>query len=441
MELNDNKNYKFGASWWQEMLSRREANKKIAKLGTLTILLSAVGIHSGCDSEDEMEVEKDSYELQKEQGWNVGATDKNLSFFGKSTNDSKGSMDWMNYRDPKKLLDAYKPSDKFLPFMVPTLVQSLSQNSLKNQISPIYTPEMGVAYSRGLGMREIIQKTKEPEKMCIICDIKGPEAIAYAAAMADIANPIITFDNWPHPLAVVPSHLTLGAMLFYAKEIEEKSKLRKADATPVFILDANRLNPYTDADNQFDNRYIAKLPPSDKLKGLNISNIIYAVPNENKQTESDDLNDDFATYKENGLNVAMLPLTSFQPSQEADKKELGTSELASTATTQPAVYHYGGGSSFLPYFFMYYAFMRPSIGNYTPSRIPPTNLPRPNYTPIRRNTMFSSATIGGARGVGKVKPSGFGRVSTRLSRDGRLTGIRSGRSGSFGRSRSFRIGG
>lgn len=434
----------FGAPWWQKMLSRREANKNIAKIGALTLIMASAGINSGCDSEeDEIEVEKDTFELQKEQGWNIGATDKTLKFNGKTTNDSRGSMDWMAYLDPKKLLDAYKPSETLQPFVIPTLVQALSQSSLKGQIAPVYTNAMKEAYSRGLGMREILTKSKESATMSLIADLSGPESVAYAAAMADVANPVITFDNWPHPLGVVQSHETLGALLYYAKEVEDKAKVRKANATSIFILDANRLNKYTDADTQFDNRYVAKLPPADKFTSLNVSNIIYSVPNESKQTESDDINDDFATYKEKGINVSMLPVTNFQPATdpEEQKKDLKAAPQGQYAT-QSTVYHYGGGSSFLPYFFMYYAFMRPSYGYYMPNRLPPTSLPRPNYTPSRRNTMFSSATVGGSRGIGKVKPSGFGRVSTRMSSDGRtVTGIRSGRSGSFGRSRSGRFSG
>jgi hypothetical protein len=41
-----------------------------------------------------------------------------------------------------------------------------------------------------------------------------------------------------------------------------------------------------------------------------------------------------------------------------------------------------------------------------------------------------------AAGVGKQKPSGFGRVSVRMNSSGRLTAVGNRRSGSFGRSRS-----
>ncbi|MBO0861503.1 MAG: hypothetical protein J2P21_24040, partial [Chloracidobacterium sp.] len=56
------------------------------------------------------------------------------------------------------------------------------------------------------------------------------------------------------------------------------------------------------------------------------------------------------------------------------------------------------------------------------------------YRPESRPTIFSSSRIGGASGIGKTRPSGFGRTSVRMSSDGHVTGARPGRSGSYGRS-------
>ena len=61
-------------------------------------------------------------------------------------------------------------------------------------------------------------------------------------------------------------------------------------------------------------------------------------------------------------------------------------------------------------------------------------MPHVGPQPALRPTIFSSRTLGGGTGIGKQKPTGFGRVSVRASRStGSITGIRSGRSGSFGR--------
>ncbi len=429
------------APWWQQMLTRREANKTIAKIGIASLAVAAgVGV-VGCgdDSEDaddgSTEVQQDAIELQKKEGWNAGSTDKKLTFTGKTSTDSQGTMDWSNFNTSAALLKAWGVKNSaWQPYAVPTLVQALDQPSLKGEIGPVFTPAMRTAYSRGLGMREILQKTKNPETTMIVVDIPGPEAVAYAAAIADVADPVITFDNWPHPLGVVKSHETLGAMLYYAAEVSAKAAKRPANAPGVLVLDANRIAADVDPDTQFDNRYVAKIPTADKLQGMKTTNVIYAVPDKGVTTERDDLNDDFASYKEKGINVSMIALSDFTP----DPKEQQADSAAAlagggTTTTHHTVYHYGGSPFFSPWFFYHYPVF---IGAGIPaaSRLPATGLRGSTYSPARRPTMFSGRTVGGGSGVGKQRPSGFGRVSTRVDGTGRTTGIRSGSSGSYGRS-------
>lgn len=147
-------------SWWEESITRREANLRLAKLGTLAALLSVSGIVQGCDNDDGVVEENDALELQKKEGWSVGAESNTISLPNVSGTDSKGSLSWSTYLDSSELLKAYAPKrSEWNPFVVATLVQSLSQPSLKSQIKPIYTPEMKEAYSRGLGMRELIKRS------------------------------------------------------------------------------------------------------------------------------------------------------------------------------------------------------------------------------------------------------------------------------------------
>ncbi|MCE7933113.1 MAG: hypothetical protein DYG96_00825 [Chlorobi bacterium CHB2] len=427
--------------WWQQMLTRREANKTIAKIGIATLAAAtAVGV-VGCgdDSEDfddgATEVQQDALELQKKEGWNAGSTDKQLTFTGKTGTDSQGSMDWANYNTSAALLKAWGVKNSaWQPYVVPTLVQALDQASLKGQIGPVFTPAMRDAYSRGLGMREILQKSKNPETTMIVVDIPGPEAVAYAAALADVADPVITFDNWPHPLGVVKSHETLGAMLYYAAEVSAKAAKRTDKAAAALVLDANRIVSNVDPDTQFDNRYLAKVPTADKLQAMKTTNVLYAVPDKGVTAERDDLNEDFAAYKEKGINVSMIALSDFTP--DPNEKPDSAASLAgsgTTTTTHHTVYHYGGSPFFSPWFFYHYPVF---IGSGIPaaSRLPATSMRGSTYSPARRPTMFSGRTVGGGSGVGKQRPSGFGRVSTRVDGTGRTTGIRSGSSGSYGRS-------
>lgn len=430
-----------GTLWWRQMLSRREANKRIAQIGLAAVAVSAVGM-AGCgsDEEDELVEEHEALDLQKKDGWNVGATDQRLAIKNSSTSDSKQSLDWATYKEPSTLLKAYNPkASEWQPFVVPTLVQSLQQPSLKGQISPVHTSSMDEAYSRGLGMKELLKTSKNAANTLLVVDLPGPEAVAYAAALADVADVVLGFDNWPHPLGVVPSQQTLGALLYYAQEVEEKAATRPADAPAILLLDNTRLTEYKDADDQFDNRYLAKLPPADKLAAMNVQTVMYAVPDETKNAEADDINEDFVAFQNKGINVAMIPLTNFKPATDGSDTTRVAANNTGT-TTHHRTYYYGGGMGMSPWFFAMYPMMMPGIGYRTPIGTPPVS--RPTYRPTSRPTMFSSRTVGGrASGVGKTKPTGFGRVSTRTSSSGtRTVGGRSssssGRSGSFGRSRS-----
>ena len=401
----------------------------------------------GCGGEEEFDDAeaaanaKDAIDIQKESGWNVGADTQSLSFRNASLTDSKNSPDgWKAYTDPEKLRAAWSPSETTnQKFVSSELVNALNQPTLKTSIQPVHSPSMDEAYARGLGMKELLEQSKEPGSTALIVDLPGPEAVAYAAALSDYADVVTTFDNWPHPNGVVPSHETLGAMLYYAQEVEENKKERKADAPTVFVMDSNRLTPYKDAAGAFDNRYIATMPTAANLKSEGVKGVIYATPDQTRTQELDDLNEDFVGYREAGINVTMMPLTDFQPPSAEAVAEHGA--VAESSTTN-RTYYYGGHPYYSPFFFSYYPMFIPFRSyNYSGMNAPST-IRRPNYTPTRRPTMFSSSTQGGRTGIGKQKPTGFGRVSTRTvngrtsytSASSSRSSSGSGRSGSFGRS-------
>jgi hypothetical protein len=433
-------------SWWQTMLTRRQMN---ANLLGLAASVGVSGFFVSCD-DDDIDSESDTLELQRKEGWNVGSQDKSLTFPHKQIADSSGSTAWKDYTKPETLLQAWQPTSaggKWQPYFVPTLIQSLSQDSLRGTMAPIFTPSMQDAYSRGLGMREILQTSSSPSSTLIISDLAGPESVAFAAALADVAEPVLNFDNFPHPLGVVPSHETLAALIYYAAEVKKKSSARPENPAAIIVADARRLAQYVDADSQFDNRYMAKLPTAENLQNLGVSAIVYAVPNEQQINELDDLNEEFASYQERNISVEMLPITRFQPdasgagnvsaenfSAPAERQD-STVQNAYAAQRRPPVYYYGGSPMFSPWFFYHYPVYSYYRALPVMTSLPASNLSRRPYTPVRRPTIFTARAVGGASGIGKQRPSGFGRVSVRTSAStGRLSGIRSGRSGSFGRS-------
>lgn len=423
--------------WFTRHISRRSVGKGLAWGAVLA--MAGVTVYQLAD-DDDSEVSEDSLDLQKKQGWNIGSTDKTLSFVGATMTDSRGNL----YRafDPNYLISVYQPRDpQWQAFFAPTLIQSLSQPTLNSQMKPVNAPAMADTYERAGALRNLISQTPDAKKTLIISDLPGPESIAVGAAMADTAHLVPVFDNWPHPLGVVRSHETLGAMAFYAGEIDEKRSKLSENAPAMLLLDSNRLTPYTDQDTQFDNRYLAKLPPADQLKQRGVQQVIYLVKDQNQAQELDDINEDMVEWQKQGVNVRMLRLSDFKPYDEPAQTVASGASTTSSSTVHRN-YYYGGSPWAHWWFFSHYGYGYPrEVVVYRDGRSVPIPRPStgptfdpPNYRPTSRPTIFNSSRVGGVTGVGKTRPSGFGRSSVRVSSDGRVTGTRAGRSGSYGRS-------
>lgn len=432
--------------WWQTSRRTFIVGSAVAAGAALT---GGIWLATRDDTTD---VDKDSLDLQRAQGWNVGSEEKRLTLSGVQTVDSRQSDSWKTYLDQSAMLTAYQPkSQTWLPFFVPTLIQSLQYESLRGQIAPIFLPDMKEAYERGRTIgQDFLTNAQNAGEIAIVVDLPGRDSIALGAGLADAAQLIPTFDNFPHPLGVTPSHETLAAMLYYAGEIEAKQVALATNAAPVFLLDSKRLESYADADTQFDNRYLAKLPSAQKFQEMGIKSIVYVVPDRTRTEELDDLNEDFVEYRNKNLNVAMLPMSDFTPVDENVTREWSD---GSKHTEQERHYYYGGSPAFHPFFFFAYPFYRPypsytsRYSGFAGGRAPsvPPSLSPPKYLPAARPTMFSGTRIGGrsVAGVGRSKPSGFGRTTVRVAPSGSVVGTRAGRSGYYspGRSGSFGRGG
>jgi hypothetical protein len=424
--------------WFTNHISRRSLGKGLAWGAVLA--MAGVTVYQLASSGDK-EVDEDSFALQKKEGWNVGSTDKFLSFEGSSLTDSRGRN--LTGYDPNYLTSVYQPRDsQWQPFFVPTLIQSLAQQSLSGQMRPVFNAQMRETYQRAEALRNLVSQTPNPSQTLIISDLPGPQSLALGAAMADAAQLVPVFDNWPHPLGVVRSHETLGAMAYYAGEIDEKRSKLKENAPAILLLDSNRLTAYTDQDTQFDNRYQAKLPPADQIKQRGVQQVIYLVKDESQKDELDDINENLVEWQKQGINVRMLRMSEFKPVDEPTQATVAGTTGTTTTSTVQRHYYYGGSPWASWLFFSHYGYGYPrDVYAYRDGRS--YSIPRPTtgqtyapptYRPQSRPTVFSNSRVGGASGVGRARPSGFGRTSVRMSSDGRVTGTRSGRTGSYGRS-------
>ena len=435
-------------NWWQAV-DRRTFGKGVVAFATLLSM-------SGCGSEEELN--GDTLTLQQQHGWNVGAKDRRLVFSGKPMQrDAAGSGDWQVYTDPARLISAWQPRQAvWQPFFVPTLMQALREESLRSQIRPIMSPRVQEAFRRGQTLQQdLLSQVTNGSETFFIADLPGPEAVAFGAGMASGVDLMLAFDNWPHPHGVVRSHDTLAALLTFAGVVQKQRESLPDGAPGLLLLDSDRLAPYVDESTQFDNRFLASAPGAAELQQRGVKQVMYITPNRGRRNESDDLNALFVEYQTAQMGVEIFPLTDLVPVTETVER---TEPGGTTQTVREKHYYYGGGLSSHLGFFLLYSFLLPRPMLYYPMYAGggfagrgvargdlrrPAGVRRPNYQARPRPTMFSGRGVGGQRGVGRRKPSGFGRTTVRSS-GGRVTGLGSRsrmgrRSGSFGRGRGFSL--
>ena len=445
-----NDQYLVGARWWQESLAtaanpvaRRELLIALGAVGGVIAIGAFCGVvtNSSSFSSDDSNLSSDeevktrpSIEVQREQGWSFGTTTEPLTFDGESYSAfDRSSLDNM----ASDLMPTQKPLQ---PYYIQTLIQAVSAKPsspdgpvepvgpLRDALKPISTPGMSVAFGQGKGMSTLLEGA--PPGRVLIVDLPGPEAVAFAAGLAEMAEPVLLFDNWPHPRGVVPSHLTLAALAYYAPLFKKAVSKRKPNAPAVFVLDRNRLASYSDETDRFDNRYMARVPPAENIKALGGKQVLYVGTN----PEADDLNADFVAYAAAGLEMRTIAVSDFNlgapPPGPASPASPGKPDAGvPTSTSSSDDYYYYGGSYDSHYFFW---------SDYGWGRSPrPTRGARPgglspasSYTaPVARTTMFNTA------GAPKQRPSTFGQTMVIVNRGtGRVVGSTFSRSGSFGRS-------
>ena len=424
-----------GARWWQESLQRSTPDR-ISRRKALLALALTLGPAAGggllawlLSQSDEVDITMDALELQRREGWNVGHAGAALRFPNASAVDIDGGAGWRDALG-RLALELAPAQATLAPFYAPTLFQSPAapgSASLRAALTPLSPAPENRDVLRGAAIRSLFAGAQTTQDVAVILDVQGPTSVAVAAGMAPGFDPVFVLDNWPHPLGVVPSHLTLGAVLYYRPLFMRLRAERTGRAPPVFVLDRNRLARYQDEETQFDNRYVARLPTATNLQSLGIRRLLYIAPDQSDMRELDDLNADFVAFRDASIDVKVMPLSDLMPPAQQ--------------TPQSHGYYYGGHAHTHFLFWQTYGWHssapgRPALTQRTPSPLPQVSRGA-EYRPAPRPTIFSSRTLGGGAGIGKQKPSGFGRVSVRTSRStGSITAVRTGRSGSFGRAGS-----
>ena len=434
-----------GASWWQESLAnvqapmsrRRAIGLALGATGAVAGLGVMIALISRCSSDDDdMRVERmSSLDMQKLFGWSFGAAQESVSFNGVSTQpfDREALVNMARDFAPRTARHTryYAPTLFESPFATPTAVSSSDPETIvpiHRVLSPIFTKEMRRAYFRGRALASLFEGQPSSD-IAVIVDLNGPEAVAFAAGAEAACDPIFTFANWPHPRGVVKAHDTLAAAAYFQPLFAQR-KPRDA-ALPLFVLDVQRLAPYTDDATQFDNRYGPSLPDARELVGWGIKRVLYVTASQTDPREQVDLNDSFVAYKQAGIDVKLVGADSFAPEREEPSEYEAT--LGSTPSSLDASgshYFYGGKSQTHGWFWRDYPWsaapQRPAMDPHVPGT-------GRTYTPEPFASSTPSRLLAGAA---------IGTVAVAVSRrSGGVMGALLNRNGSWNRAESSYGGG
>ncbi|MBK8097790.1 MAG: hypothetical protein IPK26_11825 [Planctomycetes bacterium] len=320
-----------------------------------------------------------SLQVQKEAGWDQGATPGQPLLQQDATPSDCDGKPLDN--DARTLLaERLRPlRADLLPWYSPTLMQVL-QNTTDARLmglSAMNSAAMGVAFARGEAMQELLRGLAGKE-LALVVDLAGPESVAFAAALAAHCHVVPTFDNWPHPLGVVPAHLTLAALLYHGPKLYRD---RGTDERPVlFALDRNRLAAYRNEPNRFDNRYRVRLPDVAAMQKLGIRRVLYLVPAGVPHEELDDLNELFVAWRQHGIELRMIDLGDFKPATAP------AAATPATSSTRTPYYYHGSPTSHFWFWHHIPWYSPPAAVRATDPGVPLTGR---NYTPNTRSTQFS----------------------------------------------------
>jgi hypothetical protein len=314
-----------GARWWNHGLQassslrgRRAAlwgclvaGGGILALGTVTVWGIASIASSGDDEREEL---RKALDMQRDYGWNFGTANEGVTYDALQQPYDRAKL--------KTLVGDMSPtSPALMPFYQPTLFQSPEAlpnlalprgappvTPIAEALVPISTALMDIAAAVGGAVSGLLARADAP--VALVVDLKGAEAVSFAKGASSQFDPVFLFDNWPHPKGVVKAHLPLAAAVF-EQPVIAAARTYGRPRWPMFVLDRDRLSPYTDDATQFDNRWIAKMPDASVLERLGVKRVLYVVPLHSDLPELEDLNDVFVSYAAKGIEVRAVALSAF----------------------------------------------------------------------------------------------------------------------------------
>jgi hypothetical protein len=334
-----------GARWWHQSLmdedqkiARRKVLIGFAVAGGGLAALSAVGVglYTLFSGEATALASRRALDMQRLYGWDFGARGVPLVFDGVA----EGPFVRSELQSLAKAVtpSAQGPNAKYhvvtlleALFAAPTATLPDPQDGrpapdaatfrrLADVLTPISTPSMKKAYQAGEALARL---SGWRQGLAVLVDMPGPDAVAFAAGAANVFEPVLLLDNWPHPHGVVPSHLALAALAYYQPRFASQSE--RVFGAPLFVLDRSRTNAYAEASDRFDNRYFARMPRLETLAKDGVRALLYVVASPAALPEPQDLQAVLAARAaggaDAGVEVRALALSDFANDPAANQPD------------------------------------------------------------------------------------------------------------------------
>jgi len=163
----------------------------------------------------------------------------------------------------------------------------------------------------------------ESGTLCVV-DLPGRSTVEAAAWLvtAASAQPVCTFDHWPHAKGLLPAERIVAELLRWATTMTMARGRIPLDAPPLWICDAMRLGTRTGKPGDFDNRYYLDdsiLPTPRVLHGAGIHRVIYLgldggesgpdAPAQGSAIPLADLVDWFTELLAGGIEILHVPVS------------------------------------------------------------------------------------------------------------------------------------
>ncbi|MCX6792028.1 MAG: hypothetical protein NT149_03240 [Candidatus Gottesmanbacteria bacterium] len=205
--------------------------------------------------------------------------DTGFSIVGAQNTDSFGTSHWQDFLNTRKLLNAWEPplNSPYKRFVKTKLIESI--NHVGPQIQPRYSEGEQTSERE---LQNLIANGVLGEDTAVILDSGGAHSVAMSVQLAEQGyQPIVMFNNTPHPKGVNKSEQELATLLYFAQQAGQLKGqgIVKGDSPPVFVLDCHRddgmLGHGKDAVNNSYTYRPSDFPSASELRRHGITKIVY----------------------------------------------------------------------------------------------------------------------------------------------------------------------